>query len=159
MANYNSMTKSEIIDAIHLGLKEDFNTFRRASQQTRQGGSDDESKADGKYDTQSTEANYLADGQAKQAHQVVLAAAIYDAMEPRDFDTFDPIDLGALIELNINKRSQWFFLGPAYGGLEIYLDQKNITIITPDSPIGAQLLHLKVGDCITSPEAEILSIS
>lgn len=153
------MTKQEIIDAIHLGLKEDFNTFRRASQQTRQSGSDDESKSDGKYDTQSTEANYLADGQAKQAHEVVLAAATYDAMEPRDFGTFDPIDLGALIELNINKQSQWFFLGPAYGGLEIYLDHQNITVITPESPIGAQLLHLRVGDCIASPEAEILSIS
>ncbi|NOX99053.1 MAG: transcription elongation factor GreAB [Verrucomicrobia bacterium] len=153
------MNKTEIIDAIRMGLKKDFDTFRRASQQTRQSGSDDESKSDGKYDTQSTEANYLADGQAKQAQEVVQAAAAYDALEKRDFGKFDFIEVGALIELEINKQSQWFFLGPAYGGLEIYLDHQNITVITPDSPLGSQLINRRAGDHISSPAAGILSIS
>lgn len=153
------MSKLEILDAIRLVLKKDFDTFRRASQQTRQGGSDNESKADGKYDTQSTEANYLADGQARQAEEVVQAAAAFDAMDTHDFTAYDSIDLGALIELNINQQSQWFFLGPAYGGLEINIDDLSITVITLDSPIGAQLAGLQTGDCISSPPAEILTVS
>ncbi len=153
------MSKSEIIDAILLGLKKDFDTFQRASQQTRQSGSDDESKADGKYDTQSTEANYLADGQARQAEELAQAASTYDAMEPRDFNTFDAIDIGALIELNINNQSQWFFLGPTSGGLEIKVGTRPITVITPDSPLGNQVIGLHLGDQISSPQAEILSIT
>ncbi len=159
MANTNSISKFDIIEAIRSALKNDFDTFRRASQQSRTSGNDDESKADGKYDTQSTEANYLADGQARQAEEVVRAAAAYDAMEQRDFDRKDPIDVGALIELNINMQSQWFFLGPTYGGLELEIDNRTITVITADSPIGSQLIRLQVGDTISAPRAEIISIS
>ena len=153
------MNKLEIIDAIRDALNKDFHSFRRASQQTRSSGSDDESKADGKYDTQSTETNYLADGQARQAQEVVHAAAAFDAMLQRNFDRKDPIDVGALIELNINQHPQWFFLGPAYGGLEIYIDDRKITVITPKSAIGKKLIGLQVGDSISSPTADIDSIS
>lgn len=153
------MTKIEIIDAIRTALNKEFETFQRASLQTRQSGSDDESKADGKYDTQSTEANYLADGQARQAQEVVHAAAAFDVMKQRDFGRKDPIDVGALIELNIEMQTQWFFLGPAYGGLEVHIEDRCITVITPESTIGAQLLGLQSGDCLNSPKAEIISIS
>lgn len=158
MANFNSISKLEVMDAIREALSKEFESFQQASQQTRQSGNDDETKADGKYDTQSTEANYLADGQARQAQEVVQAAAAFDAIKPRDFDRKDPIDLGALIELNIEMHTQWFFLGPAYGGLEIHLDDRDITVITPDSPLGAQLLGMQAGDCLDSPKVEIVSI-
>lgn len=158
MANFNSNVKSSIISAIRAALKKDFESFQQASQQTRQGGSDDESKADGKYDTQSTEANYLADGQARQAEEVAQAAATFESMQPRDFKAYHPIDIGALIELAIQQQSQWFFLAPVSGGLEITLDQQNITIITPNSPLGSQLIGRHQGDQLTSPDAKITSI-
>ena len=159
MANLNSISKLDIMDAIRMALQKEFDSFQRASRQSRQDGNDEESKADSKYNTQSTEANYLADGQAKRAEEVVQAAAIYDSMEFRNFDHHDSIEVGALVELDIKNQSHWFFLGPAYGGLELYLDEKEITVITPESPLGAQLIGRHVGGEIDSPPSYIVSIS
>ncbi len=159
MANTRSTLKPAIIAAIRAALKSEFDSYQNASLQTRQSGSDDESRADGKYDTQSTEANYLADGQARQAEEIAQAAATYAAMESRDFKVFHSVDIGALIELDIQQQSQWFFLGPASGGLEIEVEQQTITVITPDSPLGQQLIGRHTGDHISSPKAEILSIT
>jgi transcription elongation GreA/GreB family factor len=41
-----------------------------------------------------------------------------------------------------------YFLGPKNGGLEIQLKDKEILLITPESPLGQQLLGKKVGDRI-----------
>ncbi len=147
-----------IIAAIRAALKKDFESFQQASQQTRQSGNDEQSQPDGKYDTQSTEANYLADGQARQAEEIAQAASCFEAMETRDFKTYHPIDLGALVEMEINQQSQWFFLAPTSGGLEIQVENQEITLITPDSPLGKQIIGQYQGEQISFPVAKILSI-
>ncbi|MFZ4680981.1 MAG: hypothetical protein ACOYMS_00640, partial [Terrimicrobiaceae bacterium] len=61
------MNKTLLIQAIIDVLREEFETLQTSSKRTRAAGNDAESKAEGKYDTRSTEENYLADGLAKQA--------------------------------------------------------------------------------------------
>ncbi len=39
-----------------------------------------------------------------------------------------------------------YFLGPRAGGTEIVQDRREILVITPPSPLGAQLLARKQGD-------------
>lgn len=158
MANFNSNLKSTIIAAIRAALKKDFESFQQASQQTRQSGNDEESQPDGKYDTQSTEANYLADGQARQAEEIAQAASCFETMQARDFKSYHPIDLGALVEMEIHQQSQWFFLAPASGGLEIKVEDLEITLITPDSPLGKQIIGHYQGEQISTPTATILSV-
>ena len=152
------MTKHEVLAAILDELKRGFENLSRAATQSRESATDAESKGDGKYDTRSTEASYLADGQARQAAEVAAAAAAFEQLEARDYDPTDPIALGALVEIEIMGEREWFFLGPASGGLEVSLGEETITILTPESPLGQNLLGRHSGDQTTAPDAKIISV-
>jgi transcription elongation GreA/GreB family factor len=58
------------------------------------------------------------------------------------------IALGALVELSARGRSAWYFLGPRAGGLELRIDDREILVLTPQSPLGRQLLGKRVGDLV-----------
>lgn len=152
------MKKDEVFKAIIEKLQSEFRTLMQASAEARRGAGDEESRADGKYNTQSTEANYLADGQAKQAMAVAVAARAFESLEMRDFGPGDAIGVGALVEVRMMGEEQWFFVGPVSGGLEVTVSGKEITVITPESPLGGQLMGIGVGDRTSAPEAEVLSL-
>ena len=152
------MNKSEIVAAILEKLREEFEHFRAVSKRTRSAGNDSESKSEGKYDTRSIEENYLADGLAKQAAASAQAAAAYEGFELNEFTAETPLDLGALIQVRFPTETTWFFLGPAGGGIEIPDGNRTLTVITPESPLGKQLIGLKVGDRTTAPKAKILAV-
>ena len=54
-----------------------------------------------------------------------------------------PIDLTALVELDVDGARALYFIGPRNGGLEIESKRKEITVITPQSPLGQQLMGKK----------------
>ena len=154
----SSVVKSEIVAAILEKLREEFDTRRAVSKLTRAGGNDAESKAESKYDTLSIEENYLADGLAKQAQTAALAAAAYENFELRDFGPSDTLDLGALVELEFPDGREWFFLGPAGGGTEVTVSRKTLTVLTPESPLGRQLIGSRLGETTTAPKTRIRTV-
>ncbi len=152
------MNKAAIRQAILDALAEEFDSFHASAKKTRAEGNDTESKSEGKYDTRSIEENYLADGLAKQAQASARAAAAYEKLAIRDFDTGTPIDVGALVELEFPSETEWFFLGPAGGGIEVECDGHAITVLTPESPLGGQLVGRRSGDATTAPPATIRAV-
>ena len=152
------MNKTLLIEAIIDALREDFENLQNSSRQTRAGGSDAESKAEGKYDTRSTEENYLADGLAKQALVAAQAAAACEKLPLLHFDAETPIDLSALIQIEFPDERAWFFLAPAGGGIKVNCEGRPVTVLTPESPLGARLLGLKVGDTTTAPKTSVLAV-
>jgi hypothetical protein len=152
------MDKTGIVSAILAKLRDDFESRQAASKRTREGGSDAESKAENKYDTLSIEQNYLADGLAKQAHVAAQAAAAYEKLELHDFAPGEPIDLGALVEIDFTHETEWFFLGPAAGGVELVFAERTITVLTPESPLGSQLLDRRAGDLLSMPGSSIRTV-
>ncbi len=152
------MKKAEILRAIVAALREEFETQLSSSKKTRAGGNDSESKAEGKYDTRSTEENYLADGLARQAQVSAQAAAACEKLILQDYDEDTPIDLGALVQLEFPEETTWFFLAPAGGGIEVKSGKNLITVLTPESPLGSQLLERKVGDTTKAPKTKILAV-
>ncbi len=153
------MNKAAVLASASAALFEEFEKVRAASRSTRVGGNDEESRAEDKYDTLSTEQNYLADGLAKQAHAAREAHAAFEKVKPRDFAATDPIDLGALILIAFRSEKTWFLLAPAGGGQEFEHEDLTITIITPESPLGAQLRGLRVGESTTEPKARVVEIA
>ena len=113
------LDKAAVIKAIVEAIEAEFDTLSRTSRATRAAGNDEESKAEGKYDTRSTEDNYLADGLARQAQAAAQAGVAWKEFAPRAFESGMPIDLGALVLLGFPDESRWFFLGPAGGGVEV----------------------------------------
>ena len=152
------MNKAEIIREILHSLRQDFESRLRVSKTTREQGNNSESRAEGKYDTLSIEENYLADGLARQAESAAQAIAIIEKMPLRAFTDSDPIDFGALVEIQFARENEWFFLAPVAGGTEVIFDGSPVTVVTPESPLGHQLLGSHAGGKIKSPAAKILRI-
>jgi len=152
------VNKATILQAIVDALRAEFDTLSSTSRKTRAAGNDAESKAEGKYDTRSTEDNYLADGLARQAHAAAQAAAAYENFAPAAFGPGSPVDLGALVHLALPGETHWFFIGPAGGGIEVICDSIPVTVLTPESPLGRQLIGLKAGGATLSPKAKIRSV-
>jgi len=152
------MNKSEIVMLILERLREEFETRHRVSKLTREEGNDAESRAEGNYDTLSIEENYLADGLAKQALAAAEAIAAIEKMQIRSFAGDEPVDFGALVEVELSGAKEWFFLAPAGGGTEISHEGGVLTVITPESPLGSQLIGAHVGDSTTVPAARIVGV-
>jgi len=153
------MNKSQIRQAILDKLREEFAMRLRVSKVTRDEGNSPESKAESKYDTLAIEENYLADGLARQAHAAGEAAAQIEAMALPVFGANDPIGIGALVELAFDEETEWFFLATAGSGTEVEHAGKTVTVLTPHSPLGAQLLGLRASARTKSPAATVLGVS
>jgi hypothetical protein len=50
------------------------------------------------------------------------------------------------VELELGGEKSFYFIGPRAGGTEVMQDKKEILVITPQSPLGAQLMDKKQGD-------------
>lgn len=152
------MDKFQVRSLILQKLEAEFSSRQRISSETRSGGSDSESRAESKYDTLSTEQNYLADGLAKGAFAAAQAIAEIEKMPLPTFTTASAINLGALMELEFSQEREWFFLAPAGGGIEVICEGRSVTVITPDSPLGLQLKGAREGDVLASLKARILRV-
>jgi transcription elongation GreA/GreB family factor len=140
------MKKSMIIAVVLEHLRADFERRQAAAKRTREQGNDAESKSEGKYDTRSTEENYLADGLARQALEAAAAAEAIEKMPNRDFAVGEGIDIGALVELEFAKETEFFLIATAGGGTEVVWNKKTIVVLTPESPLGSQLIGRHAGE-------------
>jgi transcription elongation GreA/GreB family factor len=92
------------------------------------------------------EAAYLAGGQARQAKEILDSIKIYNSLAVKDFASGEPVDLTALVELEVDGIRSMYFVGPRNGGLEVEFGRKEVTVITPQSPLGENLMGKKTGE-------------
>jgi transcription elongation GreA/GreB family factor len=140
------MNKRAIIQKITAKLVGELEVYFRAAKSSRAEATHESSKAESKYDTRGLEASYLARGQSKQAAEIEAAIAEFEKLPVKKFGANELIGLGALVELETGGENLFYFIGPRAGGTEILHDQKEILVITPQSPLGEQLLGKKSGD-------------
>ena len=131
--------KRLILDAILKELETELNRLHRANEQSNQGAAFSAPNAEKQRDTTGVEAAYLAHGYAKQC--IALAKAIEELkrLEIEDFSGQE-IDVGALVEVEIDGEPDCYFLLHCGGGTEVAVEGKTITVITPESPLGASLI-------------------
>ena len=140
------MNKKKLIQNIVKRLVDELDVYRRAADAAHAEATHEQSKAENKYDTRGLEASYLARGQSKQAAELTAAIAAFEKLEVRKFNSGEAIDLGALVELDHEGERTLYFVGPCAGGTEVVHDKNEILVITPKSPLGAQLQGRKQGD-------------
>jgi transcription elongation GreA/GreB family factor len=152
--------KSELIEMICNELRTRLERLAKAAIAAHEAATDPGSKAESKYDTRSLEESYLATGQARQVKELGETLRTFENLKLRDFSTNDPIDVGALVDLQKPGSLQkiHFLLAPAAGGLEIEFKNKEITLLSPESPLYAKLVGKTIGELIESPDFEIASI-
>ncbi len=155
------MNKETVRQLIVAQLDESRRTQERAAALARDEAIHEESRPESKYDTHSQEAAYLAEGQARLAAELAAARTALATLTLPRFADSDPIALGALIELGQPRGSAWYFLGPAAGGTNVHVDGCEILVVTPQSPLGRQLMGATVGATIKMPRGtgNILSVA
>jgi len=140
------VNKRTIVKKIVARLTEELQVYFRAAQFSRAEATHESSKPESKYDTRGLEASYLARGQSKQAAEIESSIAEFEKLGAKKFAAADDIDIGALVELEHGGENLFYFIGPRAGGTEILHDKNEILVITPQSPLGEQLLGKKSGD-------------
>ena len=142
----DAMNKRALINKIVAKLTSELEVYFRAAQSSRAEASHEQNKPENKYDTRGLEASYLARGQSKQAKELQMAIAEFEKLDARKYAVGEAIDVGALIELETGGEKSIYFIGPRAGGTEVVHGKQEILIITPQSPLGAQLMEKKQGD-------------
>ncbi len=140
------MNKRAIIKKITAKLADELELYFRAAQFARAEATHEQNKAEHKYDTRGLEASYLAHGQSRQAAELETAIREFEKLDGHPLAAGEAIALGALVELEHSGEKTLYFLGPRAGGTEVIHDRKEILVITPQSPLGEQLLGKQQGD-------------
>jgi transcription elongation GreA/GreB family factor len=142
------MNKRALIQAIVTQLGDELAVYAKAAEASRAEATHESSKAENKYDTRGLEASYLARGQSRQIAELESAVVAFQTMEPKTFGADDPIDVGAYVELEQKGQRDAYFIGLKAGGTELEFDGQEVLVITPQSPLGSQLVGRKQGDLL-----------
>jgi transcription elongation GreA/GreB family factor len=140
------MNKRALIKKIVARLTDELAVYFRAANASRAEATHEQNKAEGKYDTRGLEASYLARGQSRQAAEIESAIAEFEKLAARQLADGEAIDIGALVELETGGEHSFYFIGPRAGGTEVVHEKREILVITPQSPLGEQLMGKKQGD-------------
>ncbi len=139
------MKKAHLLSLIVASLSDSLGVLEKAARASHEEATHESNKAESKYDTRGLEAAYLAGGQARQAKEILDAITLYEGLASKDFAPGEPIDLTALVELDTDGIRSTYFIGPKNGGLEIEHQRTEIMVITPQSPLGQNLMGRKAG--------------
>jgi transcription elongation GreA/GreB family factor len=139
------INKSDLLKRIVEALHDSLAVLEKAARAAHAEATHESSRAENKYDTRGLEAAYLAGGQARQAREILDSIKVYGSLSAKEFGATDPIDLAALVELETGEEVGTYFVGPRSGGLEVDYKGTEIMVITPQSPLGQQLMGKKAG--------------
>ena len=144
------MDKATLLTRIVAALETDMEVLRRAAQTAYEAATAEENIAENKYDTLGLEASYLATGQARRTAEIRQALLTYQQLLLREYDPSRGVQVSNLVTLEDEDGGRrLLFLGPEAAGLKIGEGDDLVTVITPRSPLGQQLVGKKVDDEIS----------
>jgi len=143
------MNKTVLLEQIVAALGESLEVLERAARASHAEATHESSRAESKYDTRGLEASYLAGGQARQAMEIIDSIKMYQSLATHDFAPGELIDLTAVVKLETDSVPALYFIGPKSGGVEVNYEGDEITVITPQSPLGQNLVGKKAGQAWT----------
>ena len=147
------MKKSALLKAIITRLEAELSLSRAAARTAADGATDEQNKAENKYDTRGLELSYLAAGQGRKIAEAEATIEQLRALPRREFAPGDAIDLSALITLEAAapaaEAQPLYFLAPRGGGTEVRCAGREVLVITPQSPLGRALLGHRAGDRVS----------
>lgn len=139
--------KRAIVSALRAQLAEEIETMARLARDAAEAAAHPENKPENEKDMRSTEASYVARGQAGRVEELSGALAMLTAMQLRTCTT---VEASALVELRHKNIKTLCFVVPAAGGRKVRVDDVEITAVTTTTPLGTAIDGLAAGD-----EAEV----
>ncbi|MES2526147.1 MAG: GreA/GreB family elongation factor [Bdellovibrionota bacterium] len=126
--------RTELVDLTHAALE------------NKNFATDQEFKAESKYDTRALEASYLASAEAKRVEELKLEIQILEEVDIKVSERSGEISIGALVELLYSGRKMLYFLIPTAGGTLLKIRDDAVVVVSVFSPIGDAMLGLKKGN-------------
>lgn len=142
----NLINKKNLISKLIELTKVNLQVAFEAAQNTYDIATHEENKAENKYDTRGLEASYLAGAQAERVADIKATLASYENLNIKNFTSENKIALTALVEIISHDKSSLILLMPKGGGQTFEFDGHQIQVITPESPLGKNLIGKEVGD-------------
>ena len=142
-----TIDKTRLLQALLEVLEDDLDLQTRAANLARDEATNEESRAENKYDTLGLEASYLATGQARRAEAIRQAMANWRQFRPSPYAPSKRIQLGALVCLvDADDKQQQIFLGPYGGSMKLVSGAQLVQVISSEAPLGRAMLGKCEGD-------------
>lgn len=138
--------KKSILDELIKRAREELVGLEASAKSNKDFATDQEFKAESKYDTRALEASYLASAEAKRVEELKLEIQILEDVDVDASKKLGEISIGALVELLHQGQKRSYFLIPTAGGTIIKVGEEAVLVVSVFSPIGDALMGLKVGD-------------
>ncbi len=151
--------KQQVLAKVREQIRAQFERMSTAAKTSADYATDKDSRSESKYDTRSLEASYLAAGQVEQAEELADTLQWLETLELPDFRENDAIQAGALVEADFEGDLVFYLLLSRGGGITCQHHGCDLTVLTPDSPLGAKILGLRAGDSLESPALTIYTVA
>jgi transcription elongation GreA/GreB family factor len=138
--------KEAILNELLKRAREEIKLLEASRDATKSLATDQEFKAESKYDTRALEASYLASAEAKRVEELKLEIQILEDVDLDASKRLGEVAIGALVDLKFHDQVRSYFLIPTAGGTLLSIEGKAILVVSVFSPIGDALLGLKVGE-------------
>ena len=141
------MNKENIRQGILVQLQADYDIAVLSANTAHEDATNEESKAENKYDTRGLEASYLAEGQSRRVAELETEIAAYEKLVLNEFSNDSPIRQSALVTLeDSDEHRLCLFIGPHSGGMKVKFKEGGCLVVTPKAPLGNALMGKRVGD-------------
>lgn len=138
--------KRELVDMLRAALEEEIARATRQAKDAAEGATHEDAKPEGDKDMRSTEAAYIARGQAARVAETEDALAKLNAMPLQAFAAGARIEASALVDLEHDGKETTYLLLPSAGGRTVETRAVRAQTLATTSPLGRALLGLTAGD-------------
>lgn len=139
--------KGAILDALRARIRAQLDAVTQSQRASQDGAAHEESRPEDPKDMRSTEASYLARGLADRVGQLQSADDRLASFTPPPRPEDAPVALGSLVTLeDEDGRTTHHLLVPAAGGERLEVGASVVHSLTPDSPLGQELLGRELDD-------------
>jgi transcription elongation GreA/GreB family factor len=140
------LDKHQLFEELATLLKAELEVAGRLARETADAANHPEARPDSDKDTRKIELSYLAAGQAARAKELETAIALVSTLPRRHFEPAESVQAGALVELDVAGEPKRILLCPVGGGAKLRDADGEISVVTPQSPLGRGVLGRSAGD-------------
>ena len=141
--------KKDFLQFLIQELRKDLSQLTKIAEDARTEAISSEMKQEGKFDTRAIEAGYLASAQAKRISD--LGQEIIQ-IQKINLDSSSEISIGSLVKVMELNESKYYFLLPITGGKSYEFQKRKVVIVSPNSPLGQNLLGKSELEEIETPK-------
>ncbi len=137
--------KVKLLESVIKTLSDKHDILVQAALDAKEAATHDESKPEDEYDTRGLEASYLAGAQAKRVNE--LKEEIYILSKVDASQVSNKVEMGSVVKVLVEGDDERnFFVLPAAAGEKLSQEGYEFLVVTPNSPVGRNLMGKKVGE-------------